>query len=403
MSTLSETMTAVPTLHTPPPSDFDAMVAEGSRPVVLTGCLDDWPLFAGLRDAGEVGAQVDLLERLVGSRKVRYTSIAAAQQGHLGYREDGAGTNFRFDSGGTVPFPRFAQALRETVATPDGGAVYMQSVPLPHFPGLLPQVPDLPYLRSGAPAFRQLWIGSGGQVVNLHFDPTHNLIAMLAGTKRVTLVPPDHMGNLYPAPLDMRLGDAIGSMVKVLAPDFSKHPRAAQELAKAQVATLNPGDVLYIPPMWWHHVESFGLNVMINTWVLPVSPDHFTDLTRNVVRGIFAFDDVPPDVRARYRARFQALAAGEAVTVDARAASDGGSLAGERFMRDAAAVLDGVPAALRRSLPQLYDYYVFQTDGPPALSHTNPDGFKRKLRLYAWTMGALRAAQSLVSRRSSRR
>src|SRR5918994_1415330 len=86
---------------------------------------------------------------------------------------------------------------------------------------LQPHVPELPYLRSGAQGFRQLWIGSGGHVVNLHFDPTHNLIAMLAGTKRVTLLPPDNMFNLYPAPLDVRLGDAIGSLVKVLDFDSS--------------------------------------------------------------------------------------------------------------------------------------------------------------------------------------
>ena len=34
----------------------------------------------------------------------------------------------------------------------------------------------------------------------------------------------------------------------------------------AQVALVEPGDTLYIPPLWWHHVESYGFNVMVNTW-----------------------------------------------------------------------------------------------------------------------------------------
>jgi hypothetical protein len=59
-----------------------------------------------------------------------------------------------------------------------------------------------------------------------------------------------------------------------------------------------------------------------------------------------------------------------------------------------------VPAALRSRLPQLYDYYVFQVDGPPALSATDAPGFRRRLRLYAALTGAMRAVQSLTSRGS---
>ena len=33
------------------------------------------------------------------------------------------------------------------------------------------------------------------------------------------------------------------------------------------VADLQPGDALYIPSLWWHHVESIGvLNTMVNYW-----------------------------------------------------------------------------------------------------------------------------------------
>ena len=35
----------------------------------------------------------------------------------------------------------------------------------------------------------------------------------------------------------------------------------------AQVAELAPGDAIYIPPMWWHHVRADGaLNILVNYW-----------------------------------------------------------------------------------------------------------------------------------------
>lgn len=271
----------------------------------------------------------------------------------------------------------------------------MQSAPLGGFPELLPQLPDPPYLTTGPEGYRQLWIGSGGHVVNLHFDPTHNLVAMLAGRKRFTLIPPDSMGSMYPAPLDCRLGDAIGSQVTLLQPDFNRHPRARQELAKAIVAEIGPGEMLYVPPMWWHHVESFGLNVMTNKWVLPVSAGRFTDLTVDIVRGLLLFERLPQDERLRLRDIYSpALFASAPLPAAAK-----GTRA-DRHLRKTWRLLRDVPPALRRRLPPLYDYYVFQVDGPPALSHTNPAGFRRKLAIYAAVAGALRAVQSIASPRN---
>jgi hypothetical protein len=380
-------------------------------PVVLTGCLDGWPLMADLRDAARPDAQLALLDTLIGSRRLHYTRIAPQQHGQLGYRDDGTGTNFTFNATKKkIAFSEFAAIVRTAVADPSSGSVYMQSAPLGRFPEVERRVPDLPYLNGGPAGYRQLWIGSGGQVVNLHFDPTHNLIAMLAGEKRVTLIPPHNMADMYPAPLDCRLGDAIGSRIKLLEFDAHRFPCAVRQLAQAQVAELQPGEILYIPPMWWHHVESFGLNVMINKWVPPVSGTHFGDLTVNLIRGILTYSDLPQSLRLRYRAFYYEMLFGEpaprsdALAPAEVATSDPAAVAlANRHMTETADAMRNVPDCLRKVLPQLYDYYVFQVDGAPALSATDPERFKRQLATYARAVGAVGSIQRLFRGRSSRR
>src|SRR6185312_11381993 len=39
-------------------------------------------------------------------------------------------------------------------------------------------------------------------------------------------------------------------------PDDPRYPRLKDALATAKAADLGEGDAIYIPPLWWHHVES---------------------------------------------------------------------------------------------------------------------------------------------------
>lgn len=50
-------------------------------------------------------------------------------------------------------------------------------------------------------------------------------------------------------------------------PDFQQFPKLKE--ARGMETVLGPGDVLYIPIYWWHHVESkmnAGYTVSINFW-----------------------------------------------------------------------------------------------------------------------------------------
>jgi hypothetical protein len=49
--------------------------------------------------------------------------------------------------------------------------------------------------------------------------------------------------------------------------DEGRFPRFPRALEKARVAELEPGDALYLPGMWWHHVEALDeVNLLINYW-----------------------------------------------------------------------------------------------------------------------------------------
>ena len=111
-----------------------------------------------------------------------------------------------------------------------------------------------------------IWIGNR-TIAATHYDLSNNLAVCLVGRRRFTLFPPDQVANLYPGPLEPTPGGQVVSMVDLRAPDLDRYPRFAEALANAQVADLEPGDVLFYPALWWHNVEALGrFNVMINYW-----------------------------------------------------------------------------------------------------------------------------------------
>ena len=111
-----------------------------------------------------------------------------------------------------------------------------------------------------------IWIGNRTTAC-AHFDLSSNLACCMVGRRRFTLFPPEQVHNLYPGPLEPTPGGQIVSVVDFRAPDFERFPRFREALAAGQVAELEPGDVLFYPAMWWHHVEALdAFNAMINYW-----------------------------------------------------------------------------------------------------------------------------------------
>jgi hypothetical protein len=125
------------------------------------------------------------------------------------------------------------------------------------------------------------------------------------GQRRFTLFPPDQFRNLYLGPIDNTPAGRAVSMVDLAAPDLATYPRFADAMASALVADLEPGDALYIPSLWYHHVEaSAPFNVLINYWWRDTP--RFLGQPQNALNhAILAIRDLPPAQRDIWRAMFE--------------------------------------------------------------------------------------------------
>jgi hypothetical protein len=147
----------------------------------------------------------------------------------------------------------------------------------------------------------RLWMGNR-VTTPAHFDSDHNIAVAVCGRRRFTLFPPEQVSNLYVGPLDYAPTVAAISM-PLLRADDPQHPRLATALAQAQTAVLEPGDAIYIPPVWWHHVESMEqLNALVNYWFRPDRAPGATPGLHALMHCILAYRALPPSEREAWKA-----------------------------------------------------------------------------------------------------
>lgn len=287
---------------------LDALLAE-DRPVILRGMAGDWPLVA----AGRAGADVAIayLKRFDAGRAVVGYTGAAETAGRFFYRDDWSGFNFTAERVGLSAYLDRIAAARGAAGAP---AFYVGSTDLDtYLPGLrddndlrLPAPP-----ASHDPPLASIWIGTR-TVAATHYDMSNNLACCMVGRRRFTLFPPDQVANLYPGPLDPTPAGQVVSMVDVAAPDLDRYPRFADALAAAEVAELEPGDVLFYPALWWHNVEALDdFNVLINYWWNAVPAFADTPMT-TLLHGILALRDRPPAEKRAWAAMFDHYVFGDA-------------------------------------------------------------------------------------------
>jgi len=85
----------------------------------------------------------------------------------------------------------------------------------------------------------------------MHFDWHSNFLAQIHGTKRVVLLNP-----LQEANLDWQRNEQHPEHRQVSSWPRSDSNHHLFKKAKSVQCILEPGDVLYIPPVWWHYLEA---------------------------------------------------------------------------------------------------------------------------------------------------
>jgi Cupin-like domain len=279
------------------PRAFDlAAVIEAGRPLVIRGLVRDWPIVKLAFQSDTAFAQ--RLAELDNGADVTTLLLAPEADGIIGYTPDLDEFNYQHFK---VPITLGLQRLAGYSQREDAPGLVIQSVPIREcLPGLLADH-GLPFLDPRIEP--RLWMGNR-TITPTHFDSQHNIACVVCGTRRFTLFPPEQLPNLYVGPLDFAPTGAAISLARLDRPDDPRYPRLRQALAVAQAVELDEGDAIYIPPLWWHHVESLEqLNALVNYWWNAVGvPGYHTGHARAALfHCLLAFRALPSAERAAWR------------------------------------------------------------------------------------------------------
>lgn len=280
---------------------FEREVVPAYEPVVMRGVVGHWPLVA----QGRVGLEA-CLQYLMGFDQGEAVDAVLARPAPtraFAYKPGLDGFNFALDK---RPYAALFEQLWRYSHFPDPPALAAQSALVSAaLPGL-EHANALPLLDAGVAP--RLWIGNRA-TVPAHFDDSHNIACVAAGRRRFTLLPPACAPLLYLGPPDYAPTAAPMSVVPDLhRADAAQFPLVSAALSQAQVAELEPGDAIYIPPLWFHQVESLAphLNVLMNYWWRPLAaPQRPDDLHMAALRlAMLALRHLPDGEREGWRALF---------------------------------------------------------------------------------------------------
>nr|WP_241094211.1 cupin-like domain-containing protein [Xanthomonas bonasiae] len=268
------------------------------EPVVLRGVARDWALVqAGLRGTREA---MDLLRGHSNGRALQYSYGAPEIAGRPFYNDDFTALNFdvrRSDLHGLL------EAIAAHLDDPRPPAYYLASLPVDDsLPGFR-DGNDVDFAAHGMQVRPSIWIGNR-ITASCHYDAPNNLACCAVGRRRFTVFPPEQIGNLYPGPLEPTPGGQAISVVDFAAPDVARYPRFRDALAHGRSAVLEPGDALFLPSLWWHHVEGLEpFNVLVNYW-WSSAPAHLPAPMQALYHALWAIRDRPEAEKAAWREIF---------------------------------------------------------------------------------------------------
>ncbi|MDX2413045.1 MAG: cupin-like domain-containing protein [Woeseiaceae bacterium] len=268
-----------------------------TEPLLLKGLVSDWPFVKAGLESATVAAEY--LLGFYANATVGAGYVPPENAGRFFYNDDMSGFNFDRDM---VKLDQVLADILKYEHADDAPSCYVGSTKIDAcLPGFRAQN-DVNF--GDISPLANFWLGNRTRIA-AHWDLPDNLACCAVGRRRFTLFPPEELENLYVGPLHMTPSGREVSLVDFHNPDFDKYPRFGKALKSAQVAELEPGDALFIPSMWWHHVEGLdSLNVLINYWWRQ-SPSYMSTPVNALNLALLTIRDLPVDQRKVWHSIFQ--------------------------------------------------------------------------------------------------
>ncbi|THV07959.1 Clavaminate synthase-like protein [Dendrothele bispora CBS 962.96] len=160
--------------------------------------------------------------------------------------------------------------LKEDIIVPD--YVYACLSATPDYPDYQPPTNDEQLVLNG-------WLGPQGTISPAHTDPYYNIFVQVVGRKSVWLAPPTLSKYMYSYAGQQSKNPAANttnplmsntSQVDVFSDgngDREQHPEFWTEVVpQAICATLASGDLLFVPPGWWHAMRAEETSFSVSMW-----------------------------------------------------------------------------------------------------------------------------------------
>lgn len=271
-------------------------VYASSEPVVVRGLVADWPLVKmGQKTARDAGNYLrEFYQNIPVTAAIGDPDI----EGRVFYNKDFSGFNYQSVK---ADLNNLLDNIYNCAEDDKPPTFYMASTLVDRwFSGFREK--NALSLEANSPLV-SIWLGNRSRIA-AHFDLPDNIACCAVGRRRFTLFPPDQLANLYPGPLDWAPGGQSISLVDLKNPDFAAFPNFKIALESAQSATLEPGDGLFIPSMWWHHVEGLeALNILVNYWWRQ-APNYMDTPANVLLYGLMSIRDLPSEQKQVWRDMF---------------------------------------------------------------------------------------------------
>jgi hypothetical protein len=231
--------------------EFEAYVRPGGKPVVIRGWMNNWKALAAwdfrfFRERyGEDRLRLPCIDdgrsSLVDVAMADYIDYIVCDDENLPLRQlqRRLGVSEPFYCISYKPFadhPELRDDFRVPPFVADWWPLLGDSFTQAHFP------------------HAQGWvlISPRRAVSKIHTDSHHTItwLAQLRGSKACYLFAPEDSEAVYHGAIDPA------------RPDLAKHPLLRE--ATCHQCVLNPGDMLFFPPDWWHHVVTLDNSVTIS-------------------------------------------------------------------------------------------------------------------------------------------